>query len=212
MAGVAGLCGVGFYLGLSARETIASPQELGLRGALERVGTSPESRVRQQDVEQTTGHVQAGQEPAFRERDSREWQGMLVRLDQRALCDTSIRCGLAAACISGLCGPCENDEQCGAGEVCVLDHCLLRANVGCRGRRECAASESCVMSGYSPDARGNLKLKSRCGAPYGDADAQPTADPNPIDSAPPAVDPHVLQLEVEAAAKANADASPAVGP
>lgn len=101
-------------------------------------------------------------------RDENEWQGMLVGVMDRPYCEKSELCGLAGACVDNLCGPCRTDSQCGPGEVCVLDYCLLSANVACRSRRECFEQGSlCVLSGISSDARGNATMTSRCLAPRG---------------------------------------------
>jgi hypothetical protein len=98
----------------------------------------------------------------FHPRDPEEWQGMPVDLNMSPECDTSSRCGLALACISGHCGPCASDADCAIGEECVLDHCLLRKNVSCRHRRDCDGGDTCMLTGLSPGARGNSDMRVVC--------------------------------------------------
>jgi hypothetical protein len=105
--------------------------------------------------------------PTYFPRDKDEWQGMLVSATLRPYCESSELCGLAGACLENLCGPCRADAQCASGEVCVLDHCLLAANVTCRSRRDCSDGAPCVLSGFSPDPRGNGQMKSWCNASRG---------------------------------------------
>ena len=88
---------------------------------------------------------------------------MLVDLTFRQVCSDSSVCGLALACkADGFCGPCVSDGECLTGEVCVLDHCLLRGNSTCRSRRDCGADELCTLTEYSQGRRGNALLRSRC--------------------------------------------------
>lgn len=100
--------------------------------------------------------------PSFAPRDASEWQGMLVNMAFQALCDVSERCGLAMACHEGKCGPCSLDDDCGTGENCVLQHCLLASQVTCRSQRECPLEEVCMLSGISEDVRGNREMRSFC--------------------------------------------------
>ena len=95
-------------------------------------------------------------------RATEEWQGMLVDIATPAMCDVSARCGLALACIDGFCLPCGQDSDCAPDERCVLDHCVLAKNVGCRGRHDCAAGVLCVLSGLSEGLRGNATMDSHC--------------------------------------------------
>lgn len=95
-------------------------------------------------------------------RDASEWQGMLVNATFQASCDTSSRCGLAMACDAGRCGACSADAQCGTGEVCSMQHCVLASNAACRARGECPAGELCMLTGYSDDARGNGEMRAYC--------------------------------------------------
>ena len=112
------------------------------------------------------GHVApviSAHEGNFYERSAQEWQGMLVSKDTHPLCDTSERCGLALACRNWQCGPCGRDAHCAAGEICVLDRCLLAANVGCRSSRDCNGEKNlCMLTELSPEARGNRNLRSLC--------------------------------------------------
>jgi hypothetical protein len=118
-------------------------------------------------------------------RDPSEWQGMLVEMSVRAYCEDSASCGLAAACVKNLCGPCESDSDCAPREVCVLDHCLKRDNVRCRRRRDCASrDEYCLLTGFSPDPRGNGEMRAICQSERGGTwlgDRKPPA-PRPVDS------------------------------
>jgi hypothetical protein len=101
----------------------------------------------------------------FHERDPREWQGMRMDVAMMPPCESSEQCGLARACIGGRCGPCSQDEQCATGEICALDHCLVARQVECRGRRNCREDIMCILTGYTPDARGNAGLRSMCLTP-----------------------------------------------
>jgi hypothetical protein len=104
-----------------------------------------------------------GPVPVYHPRDKDEWQGMLVNMSMRAMCEASEQCGLAAACINQLCSPCRTDGECAKGELCVLDHCLLAKNVSCRSRRDCSGEEvRCILSGYSSDPRNNAELLAAC--------------------------------------------------
>jgi hypothetical protein len=106
--------------------------------------------------------------PVYHPRDKSEWQGMLVNMSMRALCKGARSCGLAAACMDGRCGPCATDGQCGDGERCVLDHCVLAPNVHCRSHRDCFGTDAlCVLSGYSSDPRGNADMRADCLVPRG---------------------------------------------
>lgn len=109
-------------------------------------------------------------QPNHKSRDPSEWQGMLVDVATRAVCRESQYCGMALACIDGLCSPCEADSQCDSNESCVLDHCVRKGFVGCRTRRDCPSSHLCVLTGYSSDARGNSEMRSLC---IGEAGATP---------------------------------------
>jgi hypothetical protein len=100
-------------------------------------------------------------------RPAHEWQGMRVDLSQRQYCEASSYCGFALACLGDQqCGPCQRDDQCAAGEACVLDHCVVAANVGCRTRADCAGAGDdamCVLSGLTGgEPRGNGEMRSFC--------------------------------------------------
>ena len=96
-------------------------------------------------------------------RDPREWQGMLVNLRMQASCDITARCGLAMACLDGRCGPCAGDGDCAPGEGCAVQHCVPLANLGCRSATECRDPDArCILSGISPDARGNAGMRAYC--------------------------------------------------
>jgi hypothetical protein len=107
-------------------------------------------------------------------RPAHEWQGMRVDLSQRQYCEASSYCGLALACLDDRqCGPCQRDDQCAGGEVCVLDHCVVAAHAGCRSRAECAGAGEdavCVLSGLSGgEPRGNGEMRSYCRSSSGGA-------------------------------------------
>jgi hypothetical protein len=124
----------------------------------------------------------------FVPRDPEEWQGMLVRDDERPTCIATEHCGLATTCLSdGTCGACRRDDDCLAGEGCVLDHCLKRDQMACRSRRDCDQSAGrtlCVLTGFSDDPRGNAAMRSECmNEEGGRPQAPPPAPPEP--GAPP---------------------------
>ena len=105
---------------------------------------------------------------------------MLVDLSQRQYCEASSYCGFALACLPDQkCGACTRDEQCGTGEVCALDHCVVAANAGCRSRADCTAAGPdalCQLSGLSGgDPRGNAGMRSYCQVPRGGRDQDETA-------------------------------------
>lgn len=99
-------------------------------------------------------------QPRYRPRDPREWQGMLVDVSYQVVCKDF--CGLALACVAGVCGACTSDTDCGRRESCVLDHCLDTSRVSCRSYRDCGSGSVCMLSGLSPDPRGNAELRSFC--------------------------------------------------
>jgi hypothetical protein len=100
----------------------------------------------------------------FHPRAADEFQGRRISLDG-AICERSATCGMAKACIDGMCGPCSEDSDCEIGEVCVLQNCLLRENVSCRFRAECPDPEQqlCIFNeDDSPGARANSTLRAFC--------------------------------------------------
>ncbi|MGB5812361.1 MAG: hypothetical protein WBG86_17620 [Polyangiales bacterium] len=102
-----------------------------------------------------------------------EWQGMRVRIDQQAICQGESSCGLALACIDGLCSPCVADSECASGEACALDHCVREANLGCRSYTDCKEGSLCVLSGYSSGLRGNIDMRAYCLSPSGGTPQRP---------------------------------------
>ncbi|MCC7071690.1 MAG: hypothetical protein IT383_10220 [Deltaproteobacteria bacterium] len=110
-------------------------------------------------------------QPRQVERAPSEWQGMLTDGDPWP-CESTAVCGLARACIDGYCVGCRDDEECVAGEVCVLEHCVKGELARCRSARDCARRELCVMSGYSSGPRANEELRSTC-LPAGGPGANP---------------------------------------
>jgi hypothetical protein len=103
-----------------------------------------------------------GHRPRYHQRNPDEWQGMRIDLELMPPCETSSQCGLARACVNGLCGPCSRSDECAQGEVCVLDHCVVSALAECRSKSNCASDTKCILSGYTPDLRGNAGLKAFC--------------------------------------------------
>lgn len=98
------------------------------------------------------------------ERDAREWQGMLVNTAISAqVCRQSTDCGRALSCTSrGRCGACQGDSECGSGETCVLQHCLIAEKTTCHSFAECAAGAVCIIVGNPVGPRGNAELTTAC--------------------------------------------------
>lgn len=118
----------------------------------------------------------------YHPRDAEEWQGMLVDMSMRQLCDESARCGLGLSCLDdGRCGPCARDSDCAGGEACALDHCLPASQVGCTARSDCAHEGEgayCVLSGLTGgEPRGNSKMRSYCLVGSGGDAPDPEASP-----------------------------------
>lgn len=112
--------------------------------------------------------------PKFHPRPEGEWQGMLIDMNLRPMCETTAQCGRALSCREGHCLPCLNDRDCDVGEVCVLDHCVREDLALCRTRADCHQESLCVLSGYSDGPRGNTEMKAHCMATSGGRD--PVAD------------------------------------
>jgi hypothetical protein len=107
------------------------------------------------------------------ERPAGEWQGNLV-CGPYPPCERPDGCGLALACIDGLCGACTRDEQCAPGEGCALDHCMPSASIGCRTRSDCSGDALCILSGITGGtARGNEDLRAYCLSPSGGSPMAP---------------------------------------
>ena len=91
------------------------------------------------------GHVTAAVVPHARPEG--EWQGMPVDMAARPQCATTRDCSESLACWGdGRCGPCRSDSECGAGEACVLDHCVAQDEPGCRSSADCAENEVCMLT------------------------------------------------------------------
>ena len=103
--------------------------------------------------------------PRYKQRAADEWQGMLVDLSTQPRCLDGAYCGLARACIDEVCTACEKDSDCGPGEGCVLDHCLLASRIMCRSTNDCPDRSTCILSGYSPDPRSNGGMDAVCVSP-----------------------------------------------
>jgi hypothetical protein len=93
-------------------------------------------------------------------RASTEWQGMLIDLAGMPPCEGY--CQQALACLEGMCGPCEADADCLAGEACVIDHCVISERVECQRAGDCPPDEVCMLSGLSEDRRGNREMEAHC--------------------------------------------------
>jgi hypothetical protein len=100
--------------------------------------------------------------PNRKPRPASEWQGMLVDLASTPPCQTSADCGLARACVDGRCTACTSDSDCAPQEACVLDHCVRATLTQCRKASDCGTRGPCMLSGYTPDLRGNAGLQSFC--------------------------------------------------
>ena len=126
-------------------------------------------------------------------RDPYEWQGMLVDLTTRQVCDISSRCGLAMACRDGRCGPCARDADCADGEGCVLDHCLLRDAIECRSTKECTEA-ICMLTEYAAYGRGNATMQAKCFSLVGgrQRQAETSATRGQALKRPPPVSPGIL--------------------
>lgn len=118
----------------------------------------------------TSAGIGAGLEPAptYHPRPATEWQGMLVDLANPAYCNHTPDCQRARSCQANACGPCFDSDDCLAGETCVLDHCLLRDRVSCRGASDCNSErgEKCIIEADAhdelPPQRGNEQLFTKC--------------------------------------------------
>ncbi len=128
-----------------------------------------------------------GPKQDLRARPADEWQGMLVDVSVQQECFRSAVCGFALACIDGKCGPCSRDSECEAGEVCVLDHCVLRQLAACRTRKDCGDS-LCLLTGLSADPRNNGDMRSLCSKD--DVDHPESPVPDDDRPASPHVGPH----------------------
>lgn len=98
------------------------------------------------------------------ERAQHEWQGMIPESNEVWLCpENAVGCGMARACVEGLCTPCVADDECLGAELCVLGVCMREELVGCRSAADCRADQVCMLSGFTAlDARSNRDLKSQC--------------------------------------------------
>ena len=113
------------------------------------------------DLEKSPRHGGIGLAPVWSPRPLEEWQGMRVNLRDAPHCE-EIPCGLALACIENRCVACTDDRDCGAGEACVLDHCVLKDHTSCTSKDDCDEGELCVLSGYSTGLRGNEDMIAKC--------------------------------------------------
>lgn len=192
------------WLGFRPRPA-SSPREALPREALRRPEhrepVHPPSLPRQDSVLATAavGAPLAVAERHFHPRDPQEWQGMLINTDAVPPCDASATCGLARACRAGKCVACGTDDECAAGEVCVLDHCVVSALASCRRRADCARGSLCILSGYSSAARGNEGMRSLCLDPASGASSIPAPGPVAPDPRTTLPDDDLLKRAAEAA-------------
>lgn len=100
--------------------------------------------------------------PRSSHRAQGEWGGMMVDDSVAPRCDTNARCGLARACVDGYCVGCRMDTECDLGEQCVLEHCILSRKTLCHSRSECPPGDVCLLTAYSPTARGNEDIIAAC--------------------------------------------------
>lgn len=124
-------------------------------------------------------------------RPESEWQGMLVDTAHQSYCDgKASSCGLAMACTDNRCGPCLEDSDCGLGESCVLDHCIVSEQMECRSSADCGPGSLCVLSGYSADPRGNADTRSYCQTAFAGTSPSPDMDIDPVaeDPGPPVLE------------------------
>jgi hypothetical protein len=204
-----GVCAAAFILGRSARSSQPAPRPRVVPAAAPTLPVVHRAEVvATHAVDSGIARTENEPEPPLRDLPSRgiseapvyhprppdEWQGMLVNTAMQAICDRSERCGLAMACLSGRCGPCQRDHECASGEACVLDHCLALGNVGCRSARSCRGPEElCVLTGYSNDPRGNASMRSLCQSSRGGRPQRPedfpTQPASPVPYAPTPVSP-----------------------
>lgn len=136
---------------------------------------------RQPDTATPVHHpLQPQTQEQYHERNPHEWQGMLVDMSMRQVCDQTTSCGLALSCSDdGQCGPCAVDDDCAGGEACVLDHCLPASQVACTSRDDCAHIAGmgddayCVLSGLTGgEHRGNSQMRAHCQASAGGPEPQ----------------------------------------
>ncbi len=169
------LIGLFFWLGyegnrsLSPREDAPTAQRLNLKPSVSVLPRSSRGVVAA--VEEPARERRVLPPPQVREvryhpRAEGEWQGMPVDIAVTPPCDTTDQCQLALACTKQVCTVCTEDRDCSGGEICVLDHCLVKENAGCVAARDCPDQELCMLESTGSDAfadpRGNKFLFSEC--------------------------------------------------
>jgi hypothetical protein len=107
---------------------------------------------------------ESGAPSVYHPRDPHEWQGMPVDMTLlQPYCSRPQDCGMALGCLGALgCGPCTPTAGCSRDEVCVLDHCVPKRQASCRSYRDCPQGELCLLTGISPDPRGNAGMAALC--------------------------------------------------
>ena len=117
--------------------------------------------------------------PNFHPRPKDEWQGMLIDMNLRPMCERTEQCGLGLVCREEHCLPCLRDGECEPNESCVLDHCVRTEFVGCHSRRDCDDEGFCVLTGYSADPRGKEKMKAKCLNSFGGHEDEDDTEQDP---------------------------------
>jgi hypothetical protein len=134
-----------------------------------RIDRPGDSRVPRLIVEGQLANSSGGPPDRFI-RHPDEWRGMLIDPAKlQSYCESATDCGMAMACVSGGCVPCGTNHDCGPGEACVLQHCVLTQNVGCHTRSDCGPDLLCTLTGYSEGPRNNRDMLARCAGGRGGA-------------------------------------------
>jgi hypothetical protein len=102
-------------------------------------------------------------EDEYESRPAGEWQGLRVSRRLRQVCTRSEDCSDSLACMEdGVCGPCRGDDDCLAGEACVLDHCVADSNPACRRAADCESTATCRLVAGPPRFRAGSSLLPEC--------------------------------------------------
>jgi hypothetical protein len=173
--GVLALVGLCFVLGywgnspkaLSKKRPEAAPLELKKSlPTAPRGGSVSAATVSPASSERRVLPAPQIREVKYHPRAEGEWQGMPVDIAVTPYCEKTDDCQLARACSEQVCTVCLENRDCGAGEVCVLDHCLLEENASCTEAKDCPSNELCMLESTGSDAlsdrRGNKFLLAEC--------------------------------------------------
>ncbi len=88
-------------------------------------------------------------------RDNANYQGMVCRnatstssqiMGLCGACENTNQCGSGQACVSGRCGSCQRNDQCSAGSYCDAGRCMA-TNIGPNARANLTVSESRLSRG-----------------------------------------------------------------